>query len=151
MIEQNEEAHIVNTASLAGLLTGGSLYGATKTAVVSLSETVHLELVEGGRKPRISVLCPGLVDTKIYLSQRNRPARLSDAGTIPPGWSADEARHSFQKFGTRPRTIGNEVVRAIHEERFYVLTHPEYKEHIKHRMDCILTNENPTRLPPPGT
>ncbi|MFD7662748.1 SDR family NAD(P)-dependent oxidoreductase [Streptomyces sp. NPDC059788] len=150
MIEQDEEAHIVNTASMAGLLTGGSLYGATKTAVVSLSETVHLELVEDGRKPRISLLCPGLVNTGIYLSGRNRPARFSDAGPFPDDWSFDAARKAFEEFGVRPRAIGDHVVRAIREERFYVLTHPEYEEHIRHRTRQILDGENPTLLPPPG-
>ncbi|MEV5595470.1 SDR family NAD(P)-dependent oxidoreductase [Streptomyces sp. NPDC052496] len=150
MIEQNEEAHIVNTASMAGLLPGGSLYGATKTAVVSLSETVHLELVESGSRPRISVLCPGLVDTDIYHSQRNRPARFPDAGPVPGTWSVDAARQAFKEFGVRPRVIGDEVVRAIREERFYVLTHPEYRDHIKHRTQRILDGENPTVLSPPA-
>ncbi|MEU5588878.1 SDR family NAD(P)-dependent oxidoreductase [Streptomyces chrestomyceticus] len=150
MIEQDEEAHIVNTASMAGLLPGGSLYGATKTAVVSLSETLHLELVESGHKPRVSVLCPGLVATDIYHSQRNRPARYSDAGRVPANWSVEAARKAFENFGVPPRTIGDAVVRAIHEERFYVLTHPEYRDHIKHRPQQILDGENPTLLPPPG-
>ncbi|MFH8410890.1 SDR family NAD(P)-dependent oxidoreductase [Streptomyces sp. NPDC018019] len=150
MIEQNEDAHIVNTASMAGLLTGGSLYGATKTAVVSLSETVHLELVEGGWKPRISVLCPGLVDTRIYLSGRNRPSRFPDVGPTPSGWSVDEARRAFKEYGVAPRVVGEQVLQAIREERFYVLTHPEYGEHIQHRTRQILAGENPTLLPPPG-
>ncbi|UNO41671.1 SDR family NAD(P)-dependent oxidoreductase [Streptomyces sp. MST-110588] len=147
MIEQDEAAHIVNTASVAGLLTGGSLYGVTKTGVVALSETVHLELVEGGFKPRISVLCPGLVATDIYCSERNRPARFSDCGPRPGDWSVDTARQAFKRHGMNPRTVGERVVRAIHEERFYVLTHTEFAEHIEHRTAQILKGENPTMLP----
>ncbi|MEU7136019.1 SDR family NAD(P)-dependent oxidoreductase [Streptomyces sp. NPDC046261] len=150
MIEQDEEAHIVNTASVAGLMTGGSLYGATKSAVVALSETVHLELVDGGFKPRVSVLCPGLVDTNIFHSQRNRPARFADAGPWPRDWSVEAARRAF-KLGLSPRSVGEEVVRAMREERFYVLTHPEWTEHLKHRTARILNGENPTLLPPPGS
>src|SRR5580704_17515505 len=56
MIEQDTEAHIVNTASLAGLIPGGALYGATKFAVVALSENTYLELQRGGFKPKMSVL-----------------------------------------------------------------------------------------------
>ncbi|GHG54020.1 SDR family NAD(P)-dependent oxidoreductase [Streptomyces griseocarneus] len=150
MIEQDEDAHIVNTASVAGLMTGGSLYGATKSAVVALSETIHLELVGGGHKPRVSVLCPGLVDTNIFHSQRNRPARFPDAGPFPGGWSTEAARKAF-KLGTSPRTIGERVIEAMREERFYVLTHPEWAEHIRHRTTQILSGDAPTLLPPPGT
>ncbi|MGI5287874.1 SDR family NAD(P)-dependent oxidoreductase [Nonomuraea polychroma] len=150
MIEQGEEAHIVNTASVAGLLTGGSLYGVTKSAVIALSETVHLELIDGGFKPRISVLCPGVVNTNIFNSQRNRPARFPDAGPFPSGWSVEAARRGFA-LGLSPRVVGEEVLQAIREERFYILTHPEYAGHIEHRMTQILHGENPTLLPLPGS
>ncbi|WP_433661832.1 SDR family NAD(P)-dependent oxidoreductase [Nocardia sp. CA-128927] len=148
MIEQGEEAHIVNTASIAALLGGSSLYGATKAAVVALSETIHHELVGGGFKPRISVLCPGVVATNIFDAERNRPTRFPEAGPRPDGWDIDAARKEFA-LGTSPRAIGEQVVQAIHEERFYVLTHPEWKGHIEHRMKQILNGDNPTQLPPP--
>ncbi|WP_191094114.1 SDR family NAD(P)-dependent oxidoreductase [Nocardia colli] len=148
MIEQDEPAHIVNTASLAALVGGSSLYGATKAAVVALSETIHHELVGGGFKPRISVLCPGLVATNIFDSERNRPTRYAETGPRPAGWDIDAARTAFA-LGTSPRTIGEQVVQAIHEERFYVLTHPEWNGHIEHRMKQILNGDNPTQLPPP--
>ncbi len=149
MIEQGEDAHIVNTASVAGLMTGGSLYGATKSAVVALSETVHLELVGGGFTPRISVLCPGLVDTNIFDSQRNRPARFPDVGPYPSGWSVEAAREAF-KLGLSPRAVGDRVVEAMREERFYVLTHPEWAEHVTHRSTQIVGGDSPTLLPPPA-
>jgi NAD(P)-dependent dehydrogenase (short-subunit alcohol dehydrogenase family) len=107
MIEQGAEAHIVNTASPAGLMTGGSLYGVTKSAVIALSETVHLELVGGGYKPRISVRCPGVVDTNIFDSERNRPARFAHAGPRPNGWSKEAARESFKR-GLDPRAVGEQ-------------------------------------------
>ncbi|MFI2474722.1 SDR family NAD(P)-dependent oxidoreductase [Nocardia xishanensis] len=146
MIDQGEQAHIVNTASIAGLIAGGSVYGASKTAVVALSETVQFELVDGGYKPRVSVLCPGLVDTGIYVSERNRPARYPQAGQRPSGWSVDAARQAF-KHGLDPRGVGDLVVEAIREERFYVLTGTGYLEHIRHRAEQIANQENPT-MPP---
>jgi len=149
MIEQGEEAHIVNTASLAGLTTGGSLYGATKSAVIALSETVHLELVGGGYKPRISVLCPGVAATNIFDSERNRPARFARAGAWRSGWPKEIARDSFKR-GLDPRAVGEQALEAIREERFYIFTRPEYPphaEHIRHRMTQILNGENPTMLP----
>ncbi|QWF85012.1 SDR family NAD(P)-dependent oxidoreductase [Amycolatopsis sp. CA-230715] len=149
MIEQGGEAHLVNTASLAGFITGGSLYGVTKSAVVALSETVHLELVAGGYEPRISVLCPGVVDSNIFDSERNRPARFADAGPAPGGWSKEAARDSFRQ-GLSPRSVGEQTLRAIREQRFHIFTRPEYPphaEHIRHRTAQILNEENPTRLP----
>lgn len=152
MIEQGDEAHIVNTASMAGLMAGGSLYGVTKSAVVSWSESVYLDLVRGGFKPRVSVLCPGYVATNIADSKRNRPTRLSDAGTWPrtPEIDALYSQHLERiRRGLNPRTVGEQVLQAICDERFYVLTHPEWIEHMEHRVKQIVGGENPTALPPP--
>jgi NAD(P)-dependent dehydrogenase (short-subunit alcohol dehydrogenase family) len=77
MIAQDTEAHIVNTASLAGLISAGTLYGTSKFAVVGLSENVYLELQRGGFKPRMSVLCPSFVDTNIMNLNRNRPVEFA--------------------------------------------------------------------------
>ena len=75
MIEQDTEAHIVNTASMGGLVaTGSTLYGTAKFAVVGLSENLHVEMVRGGLKPRVSVLCPSLVTTNILSTSRRRSA-----------------------------------------------------------------------------
>ncbi|GCD41084.1 hypothetical protein [Streptomyces paromomycinus] len=82
-------------------------------------------------------------------SQRNRPARYSDAGPVPANRSAEAARKAFEDFGVPPRTIGDAVVRAVREERFHVLTHPECRNHVKHRAQRILDGQNPTLPPPP--
>ncbi|WP_282777373.1 SDR family NAD(P)-dependent oxidoreductase [Nocardia sp. CC201C] len=152
MIELYDVAHIVNTAWVAGVVGGSGVYGATKSAVVALSETVHMELVGSELKPRISVLMPGVVDTRILDADRNRPDRLSDVGPsqLPPGVSMDDLRKLFAH-GTSPRVVADQMLRAIREERLYVLTHPEWKGHIEHRMQAILNGENLTPLPPPGT
>ncbi|WP_324189336.1 SDR family NAD(P)-dependent oxidoreductase [Nocardia otitidiscaviarum] len=118
MIEQDEEAHIVNTASVAGVAGGSSVYGATKSAVIALSETVHMELADVG------------------------------PSSLPPEVSMDDLRQMFAH-GTSPRVVADQVLRAIREERLYVLTHPEWKGHIEHRMQAILNGENLTPLPPP--
>jgi NAD(P)-dependent dehydrogenase (short-subunit alcohol dehydrogenase family) len=149
MIQQGEDAHIVNTSSMAGLITGASLYGASKSAVVSLSETVYLELVSGGFRPRVSVLCPGLVDSDIFHSERNRPAELSNTAWHPTEASQAAAREAFKR-GLSPRVVGEHTLQAIRDERFYVLTHPEWTKHVEHRAKQIVNGENPTTLPPPG-
>jgi NAD(P)-dependent dehydrogenase (short-subunit alcohol dehydrogenase family) len=154
MIKQDTEAHIVNTASLAGLVPSMmTLYCTTKFAVVGFSESVNLELRRGNLKPRISVLCPGFVDTNILDSQRNRPAELSNDATapMPPiGQLVREWIGEQLKRGLSPRAVGEQVLAAIREERFYILTHPSETSAIEQRMRDIVRGDNPTPLPIPG-
>jgi NAD(P)-dependent dehydrogenase (short-subunit alcohol dehydrogenase family) len=150
MIKQNTEAHIVNTASLAGLIPGGTLYGTTKFAVVGLSENVYLELKRGGFKPNISVLCPSFVDTNIVNAARNRPAELPQASPDGPFTAAIREWLTAQlKSGLSPRNVADQVLAAIRDERFYILTHPEWKPLIEQRMKDVLSGSNPTVLSPP--
>jgi NAD(P)-dependent dehydrogenase (short-subunit alcohol dehydrogenase family) len=154
MIQQGTEAHIVNTASLAGLVPGMmTLYCTTKFAVVGLSESIHLELTRGGLKPRISVLCPGWVDTNILDSQRNRPAELANdvpAPVTPVGEAIRDWVGEQLRSGLSPRAVGEQVLAAIREERFYILTHPAEMPAIEQRMQDILAGNNPTLPPNPG-
>jgi NAD(P)-dependent dehydrogenase (short-subunit alcohol dehydrogenase family) len=154
MIEQKTEAHMVNTASLAGLISGDNpLYATTKFAVVALSEGVYLELQRGGFKPKISVLCPGFVDTNILNAERNRPAELDEKTARSTGPAAEIGRQWFAeqlKQGLSPRNVGDQVLAAIRDERFYILTHPDWNPLIEHRMKTILAGENPSPLRPPG-
>src|SRR5207253_3337146 len=78
MLKQDTEGHIVNTASMAGLLSAPfmSIYDATKFAVVAISESLSLELALQGARVKVSVLCPGFVKTNITTSERNRPEHL---------------------------------------------------------------------------
>ena len=154
MIKQDTEAHIVNTASLAGLVPSMmTLYCTTKFAVVGLSESLNLELTRGNLKPRISVLCPGMVDTNILHSQRNRPAELTDDAP-PPVTPVTEAIREWLgeqlKQGLSPRAVGEQVLAAIRDERFYILTHPDATPAIEQRMQDLVRGDNPTPLPIPG-
>ncbi len=152
MIKQDTEAHIVNTASMAGLIANTGLYGTTKFAVVGLSEALYLELQRGRFKPRISVLCPGFVDTNIINAHRNRPREFPDE-LLPQGRVADAIREWFAeqlKQGLSPRAVGEQVLAAIRDERFYILTHPEYKPLLEQRMNDLLGGSNPTFLTTPG-
>ncbi|MET0342389.1 MAG: SDR family NAD(P)-dependent oxidoreductase [Polyangiales bacterium] len=148
MIAQGTEAHVVNTASIAGLTCGeGTLYSVTKHAVVALSEGTQLELVSGGFKPRISVLCPAFVNTNIIESARNRPGDLANAAPASEGPVADAFREWFVdqlKRGLDPQQVGDMVVDAIRAERFYVLTHPDFNPAIEHRFKGILSGEGPS-------
>jgi NAD(P)-dependent dehydrogenase (short-subunit alcohol dehydrogenase family) len=149
MIEGGEEGHIVNTASMAGLVSipGLSIYNVTKHAVVTLSESVYLELQTTGAKIGVSVLCPGFVDTNISESRRNRPPELANEGGDPPLSPQQEQMHGIVqqmlKAGLKPTAVADKVFEAIRDEKFYVLTHPEMKDGIRRRMERILQEENP--------
>ena len=154
LIDQGVGGHIVNTASLAGLLTGGNIpYAVSKFGVVALSEGTYLELKQGGYLPSMSVLCPGFVDTNILASARNRPAELADTLEPMTGPVADVLREWFTgqvRAGMSPRKVGAQVLAAIREDRFYILTHPSWNYLIERRTQAILAGENPTMVPPPG-
>lgn len=154
MIRQGSEAHIVNTSSLAGLLPGlGTLYAMTKAAVVSLSESTYFELQHFAPKIGVSVLCPAWVDTNILNSDRNRPAEYGDTRPGPRGPMNEVFAQWLEqqlKEGLSPRTVGARVLDAIREQRFYVLTHPEWTPLIENRMHRMLAGDNPVLARPPG-
>jgi NAD(P)-dependent dehydrogenase (short-subunit alcohol dehydrogenase family) len=135
------EGHIVNTASAGGLIVSPGLgaYIATKHAVVGLSETLYLELAGSG--VGLSVLCPGLVDTKIFESERNRP----DEGPTSYGEVQTRARDMLARLGSPPALIARSVVEAIREERLFILPNEEIKPFVDERYKRILAGENPPR------
>lgn len=154
MLQQDCEAHIVNTASLAGLVAGAdTLYGVTKAAVVRLTEGTFLELQNRQAKVGMSVLCPGFVDTHIMQADRNRPAELSDTITAADTPFSTVFREWFAqqlKEGLSPRAVGDQVLAAILENRFYVLTHPDWNYNITDRMQRIISGERPSTARPPN-
>ncbi len=128
-----EGGHIVNTASMAGHLAipGLSVYTATKFAVVGMSETMRADLA--AQDIGVSVLCPGVVNTNIFTSERNRPkdlpgtdlALLADADASPAEQAVrlEELRAS----ALEPAVVGDMVLHAIREDEFYIFSHPEFK------------------------
>jgi len=150
MLAQDAECHIVNTASMAGLISGPGLgaYKVTKHGVVTLSETLHHELAERGAKVKVSVLCPGIVNTRIMESARNRPGDLPPTG--PRGPASEERWEALRRLvpaGMPAAQVADAVFEALRKDRFYILTHPEGKEAVRTRMEDILQERNPT---PPG-
>lgn len=142
MLQQDDECHIVNTASVAGLIASSGLgaYKVSKHAVVSLSETLHYELKEQGAKIRVSVLCPEFVNTRIWESERNRPKALRN----PRRSLTDEERSDLNALrdvvnnGISAEEVARQVFDAIRDEKLYILTHPHTKEWVQKRMEKIL-------------
>lgn len=149
MMKQNEECHIVNTASIAGLTSGPSLgvYKVSKHSVVSLSETLACELAVIESKIKVSVLCPAGVNTRIMNSERNRPAEMQNDSAVesthPAVKQMDEMLRQLIETGMTPTQIADAVFDAIRSEKFYILTHAEMKPMLQKRMEDILQERNP--------
>ena len=149
MLAQNEEGYIVNTASSAGFVAhaGNGTYKASKHAVVSLSETLFLELAERGTQLKTSILCPEWVQTRIMESGRNRPAELSNAATDRQMSSEtlSAIQKQFQEIqrGMQPAQVADITFDAIREERFYIFTHQTTKLGANARMEDILKESSP--------
>jgi NADP-dependent 3-hydroxy acid dehydrogenase YdfG len=123
MLAQGDECHIVNTASAGGLAAGkgGGVYGASKFAVVGISEGIAEALAD--TQIGVSVLCPGGVATRIHRSGRNRPAELGDAGIIDPGLQKEIAALASpdRTDQASPDWIAEVVLDAIRAGQLYVL------------------------------
>lgn len=149
LLEQGGEAHIVNTASIQGLITHHALsapYQVSKHAVVSLSEQLRFELARRGAAIGVSVLCPGWARTRIGESGRLRPAAgcSPEAAVFAP--EQEEAYEHCMKAvenGADPDEVAARTLEAVRENRFYVLPHPEWKARIRDRMEGILDERAP--------
>src|SRR5712664_1005748 len=130
MIAQKEPGHIVNTASMAGLIAsqGLGVYNTSKYAVVGLSETLQKDLRQ--YDIGVSVLCPMGVSTKIRTSERNRPTDLQNA-------KGPEENDWFRLIGRYlpPEDVAGRVLRAVKANRLYVITHEEAREPLRRRFE----------------
>jgi len=146
MLASGEPGHVVNTASLAGLVSAPFMapYSASKFAVVATSEALFHELRMTGAKVGVSVLCPGWVNTNIHSSERNRPARAGRQGDMGvPDGRAEMLRQILQN-GMPPAEVAQLVVDAVRTNRFYILTHPEMTPAIEARMTAIVEGHDPS-------
>lgn len=149
MIAQEAPCHIVNTASIAGIIGGSTnaLYSVTKHGVVALTENLSVDLKAESTKIGCSVLCPGFVNTNIFSSGRNRPADLSNGEQPQPLTPEDEQRIAmFQEIlrqGMQPAEIAEIVFDAIRTERLYILTHDHFDEMIRARAEHMIKGTNP--------
>jgi NAD(P)-dependent dehydrogenase (short-subunit alcohol dehydrogenase family) len=146
LVEQGE-GHIVNTASMAGLVSAPmmGIYNVSKHGVVTLSETLFSDLaMVGAADVGVSVLCPGWVNTQIHLAGRNRPG-AAEAPVEPTEEQSAmlELVGALLAEGLQPDDVAAQVVEAIRTRRFYVLTHPEWKPMIASRMERIVGEQDP--------
>ena len=151
MLKQNTEGHVVNTASVAGLLSTPymAIYDTTKHAVVTITESLHHELLLRGSKIKASVLCPGLIRTSIMDSYRNRPVAFGtqseeESTTVP---SMCKAYKQMIDTAFPPQFVAEQVFHAIWHEKLYIHTTSEFHELIRQRANDILEQRNPVFAP----
>lgn len=134
---QQVGGHVVNTASMAAFLAGGSpgIYNTTKYAVRGLSESLRYSLLQYGIG--VSVLCPGLVKSYIYASDDIRPDGLK-AQMKAVDTTAVERLAGVHEFGMEPDVIGARVVEAMEANRLYIFSHPDHKDELREVFDYIL-------------
>ncbi|MDQ3028154.1 MAG: SDR family NAD(P)-dependent oxidoreductase [Pseudomonadota bacterium] len=150
MLEQKQEAHIVNTASVAGFLSlpGSAVYCVSKHAVVTLSECLLHDLRVAGARIGVSVLAPAFVNTGIAHSERNRPKEL--AATNPMSAPYEDAMRKAVAAGRLTASqVADITLEAVQANRFYVLPHPKIKAAIEMRMGDILAERTPTDVSRP--
>lgn len=146
MLAQGTEGHIVTTASVAGLVSGSGspVYSAAKHAAVRITEALYASLRELKAPIGVTLLCPGLVNTRIYESERNRPQDLR-----PEGGAAEESTElkaiaaELYTGAISPAEVADMVFAAVCENQFYVLTTNTFDKEIGHRMQAILERRNP--------
>lgn len=150
MLEQGGEGHIVNTSSVAGLLStpGMAAYNVSKHGVVTISETLHGELAAAGARIGVSLLCPAWVPTGIHQSSRNRQQRFGTAAPVAGLSAAYEERMAQAVSAGRlsAADMAGAVFDAVGEGRFYVIPHRKINNAIQLRTDDILNLRNPTPL-----
>jgi NAD(P)-dependent dehydrogenase (short-subunit alcohol dehydrogenase family) len=148
LLDQGDEGHIVNTASVAGFIAppGMGVYNVTKHAVVALSETLHHDLAARGGKVRCSVVCPAFFPSGIAPSERPRPAALRrDRAKSDEDRALEAMLHKATESGRlSAEDIAARVLDAVRDERFYVLTHPKINGAIERRMRDILDGRPPS-------
>lgn len=148
MLKQGEQAHIVNTASVAGLLAPPAMgvYNASKHAVVALTETLYHDLKNVSDQVSCSLLCPAFVPTGIANAERSRPDDLRNEA--PPTRSQQAADLQLQRAVRSGRLTADDVAKAtfdaVREGRFYILTHTGILPSVKLRHEDIEALRNPT-------
>ncbi len=143
------EGHIVNTASMAGLLSPPNMgvYNVSKHAVVTLSETLYQDLALVTDQVHAHVLCPFFVPTGINASQRNRPAAMADVGALPTRSQLISQAMSDKAVGSGRVTaadVAAKVFDALRANQFYIFSHPKALGTVQTRMEDVVQARNPT-------
>jgi NAD(P)-dependent dehydrogenase (short-subunit alcohol dehydrogenase family) len=137
MLKHGQPGHVVNTASVAGLIPGRGIYGLSKHAVVALTEGLYQDLADAGSNLHASVLCPPFVNTRIFDSARNRPGVTTFESLSTP----DILQRAME-----PSAIADAVFEGIRDEQLFIIPHSEFDAVISDRAERIVARQNPRHL-----
>ena len=152
MISQDTDCHVVNTASVAGLcgLGTGAAYAVSKYGVVGLSETLYQHLARARVKIQVSVLCPGLVSTRLLEARRNHP---SEKGGEPyqqltpeqleERWASGDKKWAFLGPRISPDRVAEATFLGIRKERFFILAQQEIAKVLRRRTTDVARGRRP--------
>lgn len=147
IMQEQGEGHIVNTASMAGLVAmpGAAPYNVTKHGVVALSEGLFIELKAGGSPVGVSVLCPGFVRTELMdtMTWADRLGEQPAASVNPMTQFVDQMLREGVNVGMPASDVAARVLDAIKAEQFWILTHPDYGDAPIERMQRAVNQQNP--------
>ena len=149
MMKQGTHCNIMNTCSVAGLITstGMAAYYTTKNAAVALSECIEYEMQEAGADIHLGIFCPGFVQTSFDHADEYRPPRYAhgdDPYYQSEAFAKGKAAAQFViSTGYPIEGFGARVFDAIEKDEFYVVTHREYDEHIIKQVEQTIARENP--------
>ncbi|HQT68721.1 MAG TPA: SDR family oxidoreductase [Acetobacteraceae bacterium] len=148
MLAQGDECHVVNTASVAGLLSAQMMgvYNVSKHAVVTLSETLFQDLRVVGASIGVTVLCPAFVNTGIKDSGRNRPADMTSDAPLTESQKIAQAQSTKAVTSGRmtAREVADMTFECIRENKFYCLTHKKILGSVELRLADIMAERNPS-------
>jgi len=146
LLVEQDEGHVVNTASMAGLTSPGFMgpYNATKHAVTTISETLYRDLRATGSSVGVSVLCPGFVRTGIGESERNRPHWAPGPELDAAGGALQQLLRDLVAGGIEPSSVAERVIEAVRTDTFYILTHDDSRPMVAARLRAILDGRPPS-------
>jgi len=128
MLERGDDCHIVNTASMSAFvaLPGTGIYCATKMAVRGYSECLSMELAD--TRVKVSMLCPGAVNTNIHESVLTRPEHLQNTGYYGADPEVFKRLKAVISMGMEPDQLARYVLEGVKKNAFYILPYPEFRE-----------------------
>jgi NAD(P)-dependent dehydrogenase (short-subunit alcohol dehydrogenase family) len=149
MIAQGTEGHVVNTSSLAGLVSNAfsGPYNVSKFAALGISECLAHDLRASNAQLGASVLVPGSVNTRIGDSTRNRPTALADGVGAADAAFVEDALTKMTSTGSDPLAVADLVLDAVRRDQFLIPTSPGYDAQITRRSEALLAREVPQGLP----
>lgn len=146
MIAEGVEGHVVTTASVAGLISGAGspVYSASKHGAVRATEALYASLRDIGSPIGVTLLCPGLVNTNIYRSERNRPKVLApEQGVAEETPELQSIADNLYRSAISAETVAEMVFEAMERRQFYLLTSDNYDSSIRERADAMLERRDP--------